>query len=945
MRTGEARLDETSRPLRGPVAPYVVAVLLASASLVSCQSATETASEELEKRIALVSVHYDDETTSADKKLTEYLEKQVRGQDHPTFDLELDQRRYAAAITRLIDRSADSAFVARLTPYVFVVAEMLGAEFDVLGTYRSDAVLESFRDPQAGKNDGYTYRSYIVVNKTALNRKTGREEETQEAAGEDSLEPPGKETLQALEEYLRTFQGGTPPKFLYHSKFSTSSFFLPSVYFRNRGIIDLGLRTEDISKGREGVVISSKELVRKVAQADGSADHLVAAVWDGTKAHFEGAKKRLEDAREKVERLKAESAEQESIERAERELDGARTPAEHASNVVFIALEQELPNDLLAVSSSMTPELRGKIRQAIEIMEAEFEAKEAEAAEQGKEDPLLDGDFLFWKPIDVDETARARSALAGLRQLARSQVAPVTVRIAVLNKRGLELEKVEDPVVRRRLRRLRQAAEDAVRLSGSEFVLWSEFYEHADFDWTFRPTHDGAVVLTSEIGGLERLKQDFQISFKDDKDLTERVGDLIRSRMHRIRYVWPYSESDAPTILRDVDFSVPKDGTIQVQKIRWSNRETNHFVIEKEFPARLVEEDARRFVLSSERFDESINAMGSISYRAVLPRPSEERPLFTILTVVLVLLFLGATVAAALEFRRAPFRPQAAASTDVIDGAFASRVRSYHQIWRPSDKLVIAEADVLGQDRDAIEEFISELKLAEGPWWKRLARRVTTAEDEDDDAPTGLTQELLVQRDEIGGTTRLAGLIEYLARREELSGFTGSLLEFEAWNQAACELFSRAVAKNGKPEPADSAVQLLHSEGQCLSRLVSRHFDDVLNGARRAVSLFEKVWQTHQDPDSRSRWIWRSEEKLPVALDPGALALAEDAGDIGPIDRLVVEFKMDRPINLTIIDGQHLEAWLLGVLDRRPALTDDDSGQKCLRLHFKPLALLRGPEC
>ena len=930
MRICDARPNAVSRSLPGRRStPRALAVLLAGVALVSCQSATEKAKEELEKRVALVSVHYDEETTSADKKLVDYLEKKVRKQDHPTFELELDQRRYAAAITRLIDRSADSAFVARLTPYVFVVAEMLGAEFDVLGTYRSDAVMRSFRDPLSSqRDDGYTYKSYIVVNKEAFKDRLKREIK------------PGAETLQALEEYFRSFQGRSQPNFLYHSKFSTSSFFLPSVYFRNRGIIDLGLRTEDISKGREREVISSKELVRRVADADAGSDHLVAAVWDGTKAYFEGA----EDARNKVDQLKAASADAAAIEKAERELAPLKKAAERAANVVFIALEQELPNDLLAVSASMTPELRRKIRRAVEIMEADFEARKAAEEDQQREGSLLDGDFLFWKPMDVDETARARSALAGLRQLARSQVAPVTVRIAVLDKRGQEVEKVEQPQVRRELRRLRQAAEDAVRLSGSEFVLWSEYYEHADFDWIFQPTHDGAVVLTSEIGGLERLKQEFQISFKDEKDLTERVGDLIRSRMHRIRYVWAYSESDAPTILRDVDFSVPKDGTIQVQKIRWSNRDTNHFVIEKEFPARLVEEDARRFVLSGERFDEGINAMGSISYRAVLPRPSEERPLFTILTAALIVLFLAATVAAALEFRRAPFRSRAAASSDVIDDAFASSVRSYHQPWRPSGKLVIAEADVLGQDRDAIEEFISELKLAEGPWWKRLARRVTTDEGEDEDTPTGLTQELLVQRDEIGGTTRLAGLIEYLVRRGELSGFTGSLLEFEAWNRAACELFSRAVEEDRQPDPAGSPVQLLHREGACLSRLVSRHFDGVLAGARRSVSLFERVWQTRQDPDNRSIWIWRCEEQLPVALDSGALALAENVGDDGPIDRLLVEFKMGRPVNLTIIDGQLLEAWLLGVLDRRPAVVDNAAGQKCLRLHFKPLALLRGPE-
>ena len=569
-------------------------------------------------QLTLVSVHYDKDTTSADKKLTEHLEKEVRRQDHPTFELELDELPYAAAIARLIDRSANSAFVARLTPYVFVVAERLGAEFDVVATYRSKAVVNGLPATDRRGDDGYTYRSYIVVNKEALKDRLKREIK------------PGTETRQDLEEYFRSFQGRSPPKFLYHNKLSTSSFFLPSVYFRDRGIIDLGLRTEDISKGREREVISSKELVRRVADADAGSDHLVAAVWDGTKAYFEGA----EDAQNKVDQLKAASADAVAIEKAEQELAPLKKDAERAANVVFIALEQELPNDLLAVSASMPLKLRWKIRAAVEVMEPAFEAREAKAEDRQREGPLLDGDFLFWKPMDVDETAKARSALFRLRELVRSQVAqvtPVTVRISVLDQRGQEIEGVEDLEVQLYLRRLLVAAEDAVRLSGTEFVLWSESFEHADFDWTFQPIHEGAVVLTSEIGGLERLKQEFQISFKDEKDLTERVGDLIRSRMHRIRYVWPYSESDAPTILRDVDFSVPKDGTIQVQKIRWSNRETNHLVIEREFPARLVEEDARRFVLSGERFDEGLNPMGSVSYRVVLLRPGARSPISVML--------------------------------------------------------------------------------------------------------------------------------------------------------------------------------------------------------------------------------------------------------------------------------------------------------------------------
>lgn len=96
---------------------------------------------------------------------------------------------------------------------------------------------------------------------------------------------------------------------------------------------------------------------------------------------------------------------------------------------------------------------------------------------------------------------------------------------------------VGDPVTEAYL----EAARQAVRLSGTEFVGYDDdFHAHRDYVSTLELIHDGAVKLTSRIIGSDVDDQTFQISFKDTGDLTRRLGALIHSRMHGIRYVWPY---------------------------------------------------------------------------------------------------------------------------------------------------------------------------------------------------------------------------------------------------------------------------------------------------------------------------------------------------------------------------------------------------------------------
>lgn len=104
-----------------------------------------------------------------------------------------------------------------------------------------------------------TYHSYFVV------------------SGQDF--PQGY--LAVLVEYLRNRR--PLAKFVYHDKFSTSSYFLPSFFFRNQRIFATRessgelIAIQSVQPGR------SSDLVMQVA--DGQAQ--LTAVWDGTKARFD----------------------------------------------------------------------------------------------------------------------------------------------------------------------------------------------------------------------------------------------------------------------------------------------------------------------------------------------------------------------------------------------------------------------------------------------------------------------------------------------------------------------------------------------------------------------------------------------------------------------------------------------------------------------------------
>jgi ABC-type phosphate/phosphonate transport system substrate-binding protein len=511
-----------------------------------------------EQRLAFIGVALDRETREADAELQDYLYREA-GVSFAPEDLE-----YGRVIERLANwKESEGLYVARATPYVYVAAEMLGADFEILATYVSSATQRT------------TYHSYFVVN---------REDFPAQPELTDIIRFLGRRSDRA--------------EFVYHSKFSTSSFFLPSLYFRAHKIFHMRDSTPSLTaiSSRRIDENSSSALVRKVAA--GEAD--LAAVWTGTRSKFEPG-------------------------------HPSGGYEEYGRRVHFVELPTTLPNDLLVCSTALDPEIKENLRSAIESMEA---------------DEIDIGDFRTWSSFK--QATEARLALAELRWSARERVAPVTVEIRLAD--GHHGNAAASPLL--------EAGRQAVRLSGTEFVLYDQdFHKHIDFVWKLEEIHDGAVALHSTIPGSDVDEQVFRISFRDTEDLTRRIVSLIHSRMHRIRYAWPYSDNP-PIVIRDMAFSIPVGSVAKVQRISWLDPERNDFRAGPLFDAAITSSEFYKYVLDGDDFpkpgsDElEFDAMSNVSFRVLLLRASQERTVFRVLTVVLLGLVLAAAVAAVLGLRR-----------------------------------------------------------------------------------------------------------------------------------------------------------------------------------------------------------------------------------------------------------------------------------------------------
>lgn len=506
-------------------------------------------------RMDFIGVSIDSATSQADRRLTAYL------YEHAGIRLAPEDVEYSQVIRRLVSwRVTDQPFVARVTPYAFVVAELLGANVEPFATYVSATTNRT------------TYRSYFVVNRSAF------------------AQPPG---LLDLLQFLKTKRA----RFIYHNEYSTSSFFLPSLFFRSRDVFNMPEKTDrltaiDAGKSGDG---GSAGLVERVAR--GGAD--LAAVWDGVKGRFES--------------------------------DGAL--AAIGRQVYFIELPTAIPNDLLVFPSALPVEAKKKLREVIQRMPA---------------DAVSVGDFRGWQ--NLTDATDARLALGDLRQAARATPARVPVDIQVAKDAG-----PAGPA-------LVEAARQAVRLSETEFVVYdADYHNQPDVTWTLEPIHDEAVVLHSKLAGYDIDEQAFQISFRDVDDLTERVVSIMKSRLHRIRYVWSYSGS-TPIVLRDSAFALPSGSPVHVQRITWVDPERNRFVGGDAFHSSILRATFHRYDLVEEDFKrpaagERLDPLSNTAYRVVLLRPADRVRLFRTLTAVLVGLFVLAGVTAAFSLRRSRVLP------------------------------------------------------------------------------------------------------------------------------------------------------------------------------------------------------------------------------------------------------------------------------------------------
>jgi hypothetical protein len=255
------------------------------------------------------------------------------------------------------------------------------------------------------------------------------------------------------------------------------------------------------------------------------------------------------------------------------------------------------------------------------------------------------GDFRTWQ--NVTDATEARLALADLRQAARETAARVPVEI-----RAAQNVAAPEPATL-------EAARQAVRLSETEFSLYDpDFHSQPDVRWTLEAIHDGAVVLHSAIPNYEIADQSFQISFRDEQDLTARIVTIIQSRLHRIRYVWPYSGL-APIVLRDSAFALPAGAAVKVQRITWIDPERNQFRAGEVFASRVDQSSFYRYELRPEDFSRPAagarpDPLSNAAYRVIFMRPAERPWLLRMLTMALVACFVMAGAAAAWASLRRP---------------------------------------------------------------------------------------------------------------------------------------------------------------------------------------------------------------------------------------------------------------------------------------------------
>ena len=160
--------NSTSRAWFTRTATPMWTLLLLVLCSYGCSTSVEAQQEEQaeERPITFLSIVQDEEEATADKRLKKFLELAVANGTKNQHVVRFGQEKmsYSEVIRRLAERERHDpgkAYLARITPYAYVAAEMLGADLKILGIYKSAAT---------GKT---TYNSYFVVRKDALENYAG----------------------------------------------------------------------------------------------------------------------------------------------------------------------------------------------------------------------------------------------------------------------------------------------------------------------------------------------------------------------------------------------------------------------------------------------------------------------------------------------------------------------------------------------------------------------------------------------------------------------------------------------------------------------------------------------------------------------------------------------------------------------------------------------------
>lgn len=821
-----------------------------------------------ETHFSFVGVGLGSKTRQADLRLVDYLNKEahvavVTGESKP----------YETVLYGLVNGSGSSPYLlARVTPYVYIVAEMLGAEFDTLATYRRRP------QPLKGAKQGTapiksTYYAYFVVSRRKF-------------TVQPSLDDLYK-FLQNNSELNKQTEGRSPlASFIYHDEYSTSSYFLPSLFFSSRRIYATTEPEEGITaikSYKPDEVDRSSQLIAKVAADDSGLT--LAAVWDA------------------------------NVEEADRasaaDIPKPDSTAEDLAKVWLIQLPQPLPDDLLVCSPSVPEEARKRLRNAL--------AKMPERA-------IGIGDFDSWETF---ENAReAREAIAVLRFLARDRPTPVTVGITTP-----EPMQSDSLVTEAHIRALKRA----IRLSGTEFIPFEKDYHRLppDVDWAVRLSHDSTVNITSSVHGAPReLQQNLPITFNGLQDLTTKVAQAILWRLHRIRYIWPYTHSQAQwTILHDVDFPIDKDSKVFLQKIVWIDPEKNRY---HDFPfvraAVAASDPAKVEIGRPVEPPQNFNPLSNVSYRAILVRPDRPSPPFVILVYAMegILGLAGGMAVFELARRKKAFASDRRRDVISLAPRYQERQQAIHQLWKTRK---VFDSDLVWCDRKAIETLISDLKasghylaLDESVVVKRGAGLMFGLP-----LPKGLGalrvereryRELRFSADQVSDPVRVSRLINFLADKDELSSFVGEVIEWEVMEAAVSETILKVgtVAGDG----------LLRRQSHLLQAVVGKHFSSVIEDAQGRVSLIRRTWEVEHRASGCALTSVERASGAPLLLN------GEDE-----ISVLRLEASVLNGANSTEdLSVDSLEAWLLGVVHQISKESQKD-GEMHLVMRFRPMALVR----